>query len=102
MARQNKFNRHATLLVYLNDCQEGGATCFDQLGLAVRPQRGTALLFFPSFANGSPDARCGRALARGSRVGGRADGRWPMGRDPLSRPPVQPVCAHVAGQPACL
>lgn len=57
MARQNKFQRHATLLVYLNSVANGGATSFTHLGLAVHPAQGRALLFFPAFADGTPDTR---------------------------------------------
>eukprot|EP00198_Chlamydomonas_reinhardtii_P010683 XP_001700020.1 predicted protein [Chlamydomonas reinhardtii] len=49
LAASNAFQRHATLL--------GGATRFDQLGLAVRPRKGKLLLFFPAFADGSADPR---------------------------------------------
>ncbi|CAM9612529.1 unnamed protein product [Choristocarpus tenellus] len=44
--------RTATILVYLTDLGEksGGATAFRDLGpLRVRPRKGTALLFFPSY-----------------------------------------------------
>jgi collagen type III alpha len=57
LARRNGFNRHATLLVYLNDVQQGGRTCFDHLGIAVQPQQGKALLFFPAYSDGRPDER---------------------------------------------
>lgn len=57
LARSNGFQRHATLLVYLNSTQEGGATRFDMLNLAVQPQKGKALLFFPAFADGTSDPR---------------------------------------------
>ncbi|KAL7548401.1 hypothetical protein ACHAWF_011689 [Thalassiosira exigua] len=75
----NGGQRLATLLVYLNDLDEGrgGGTVFRDLApprarrkksergeggsdgnrLTVRPQRGTALLFFPSYEDGTPDAR---------------------------------------------
>lgn len=57
-ARRNGFQRRATLLVYLNDVAEGGETVFHHLGpLKVAPRRGSALLFFPAFADGTPDAR---------------------------------------------
>merc|ERR1712187_547176 len=49
--------RQATLLLYLNDVREGGETRFDHLGVSVRPKIGTALLFFPAFADGTPDSR---------------------------------------------
>jgi len=56
-ARRMGLQRLATLLVYLNDVERGGATRFHLLGLEVKPQRGAALLFFPAFANGQPDER---------------------------------------------
>ena len=64
----NGGQRLATLLVYLNTLEEGGGggTVFRDLHmdssnsdvpLRVRPVQGTALLFFPALANGTPDAR---------------------------------------------
>ena len=47
----------ATLLLYLNDVQAGGATRFNRLGLDVAPRRGDALLFFPADARGAFDER---------------------------------------------
>jgi len=55
--RQNRFQRQATLLVYLNDVNQGGMTHFDRLGLSIKPQCGKALLFFPAFSDGTPDPR---------------------------------------------
>ncbi len=55
--RQNRFQRQATLLVYLNDVHEGGMTHFDRLGVSIKPQCGKALLFFPAFSDGTPDPR---------------------------------------------
>jgi hypothetical protein len=43
--------------VYLNDVKSGGSTCFKDLNLQIKPVKGKALLFFPSFADGSPDDR---------------------------------------------
>lgn len=37
--------RVATLVIYLNDPQAGGATTFPELGLEVAPQRGNAVFF---------------------------------------------------------
>lgn len=52
------YQRRATILVYLNDVKEGGSTRFEHLGpLAVQPKQGSALLFFPAFNGGMPDAR---------------------------------------------
>jgi len=59
----NGGQRLATLLVYLNTVQHGGGTIFrdlhdgDQQPLTVRPQQGSALLFFPALADGTPDDR---------------------------------------------
>jgi prolyl 4-hydroxylase len=76
----NGGQRLATLLVYLNDLDEdrGGGTVFRDLTapgnsinpgskgkrtnsittqLTVRPTKGTALLFFPSYKDGTPDPR---------------------------------------------
>jgi len=68
----NGGQRLATLLVYLNDMDEGmgGATIFRDLHvesrakvgrkaktLSVRPQAGKALLFFPAYKDGRPDVR---------------------------------------------
>ncbi len=62
----NGGQRIATLLVYLNTLSDngGGATIFrdlkgvDGVGeLTMRPKRGSALLFFPAKADGTPDDR---------------------------------------------
>lgn len=70
VAASKGYQRIATLLIYLNDCESGGATRFlaldaadspddDDGGLAVRPVKGDALLFFPCGRTGSaePDER---------------------------------------------
>ncbi len=49
--------------MYLNDVAAGGATRFERLDVAVTPRAGRAVLFFPAFADGSPDARCGARAA---------------------------------------
>eukprot|EP00887_Chlorella_sp_A99_P006966 scaffold2.g6966.t1 len=82
LAHKNGFQRHATLL--------GGATRFDMLNLAVRPQKGKALLFFPATSDGVSDPRQAahgaaallRSLAgaRGRSAGGAA-GEGMRGRD---------------------
>jgi prolyl 4-hydroxylase len=59
----NGGQRLATLLIYLNTVQGGGGTIFRDLKdrdgnpLTMRPVQGSALLFFPAYANGKPDDR---------------------------------------------
>eukprot|EP00980_Cylindrotheca_fusiformis_P003100 scaffold720_cov114-Cylindrotheca_fusiformis.AAC.8 len=60
----NGGQRLATLLVYLNDVESGsgGGTIFRDMSyqlepLVMQPKEGSALLFFPAFANGKPDDR---------------------------------------------
>lgn len=50
-------NRLCTLLVYLNDVNNGGATCFKDLNIQVKPKIGKALLFFPCYKDGKLDDR---------------------------------------------
>lgn len=55
--------RLATLIVYLNDVPLGGATVFKDIPVKVQPKAGKALLFFPSYSDGTPDDRtlhCGQ------------------------------------------
>jgi prolyl 4-hydroxylase len=60
---ENGGQRVATLLVYLNNVERGGGTIFRDLKeeggtrLKVTPRIGSALLFFPAFADGKPDDR---------------------------------------------
>ena len=70
--------RLATTLVYLNDLEDdagqAGATVFRDLGVAVRPKQGMALLFFPSFAGdgtvggGDDDGDEGEGAAAGAEA----------------------------------
>ena len=55
--RENRFQRQATLLVYLNSVLNGGATHFERLDVSIQPEVGKALLFFPAFSDGTPDPR---------------------------------------------
>ncbi|CAG9462852.1 unnamed protein product [Pedinophyceae sp. YPF-701] len=57
VAAKKRYQRIGTLLVYLNDVAEGGATRFDLLGLQVEPKRGRACIFFPAFSSGLNDPR---------------------------------------------
>ena len=49
----------STLLVYLNDVENGagGRTIFNRLGVHVEPKRGDACVFFPAAADGTFDDR---------------------------------------------
>mmetsp|Transcript_20657 Transcript_20657/g.29154 ORF Transcript_20657/g.29154 Transcript_20657/m.29154 type:complete len:140 (+) Transcript_20657:1-420(+) len=59
----NGGQRVGTLLVYLNDVENGGGTMFRDLvdskdnQLTMKPKVGSALLFFPAFEDGRPDDR---------------------------------------------
>jgi prolyl 4-hydroxylase len=44
-SRNASNNRISTLIIYLNDVEEGGETVFPLLQLAVKPERGAALYF---------------------------------------------------------
>eukprot|EP00566_Odontella_aurita_P001476 CAMPEP_0113540950 /NCGR_PEP_ID=MMETSP0015_2-20120614/8759_1 /TAXON_ID=2838 /ORGANISM="Odontella" /LENGTH=372 /DNA_ID=CAMNT_0000440799 /DNA_START=341 /DNA_END=1459 /DNA_ORIENTATION=- /assembly_acc=CAM_ASM_000160 len=49
--------RTVTVLVYLNDVENGGETAFPELKLAVKPKRGKAVVFFPATVDGYLDQR---------------------------------------------
>mmetsp|Transcript_8342 Transcript_8342/g.17887 ORF Transcript_8342/g.17887 Transcript_8342/m.17887 type:complete len:477 (+) Transcript_8342:279-1709(+) len=51
----NGGQRTVTVLIYLNDCEKGGATRFPALNLEVQPRRGMALVFFPATVDGLLD-----------------------------------------------
>jgi len=38
--------RHATVLIYLNDVEEGGETCFTKLKKCIKPKKGKAVIFY--------------------------------------------------------
>lgn len=42
--------RQVSIIIYLNDVHEGGATTFSDVGISVTPKKGR-ILFFPSFFN---------------------------------------------------
>lgn len=72
----NGGQRTATLIVYLNDVdddiqEENGCTVFRDLDVRVEPERGKALLFFPS-VKGSVDIR---TIHSGEKVRGGTD-KW--------------------------
>lgn len=47
--------RSITAMAYLNDVEDGGATEFTQLGLAVKPRRGALLIWNNNLPNGLPN-----------------------------------------------
>ncbi|ODM89783.1 Prolyl 4-hydroxylase subunit alpha-1 [Orchesella cincta] len=50
-------DRIATLFMFLSDVLAGGYTAFPYLGIAVRPEKGSVILWFPLHLNGKPDFR---------------------------------------------
>ena len=48
--------RVVTCICYLNTVSSGGETSFDQLGIDVAPEQGSALVFFPTIAGNSLEA----------------------------------------------
>lgn len=51
----NGGQRTVTVLVYLNDVFNGGATAFPTLKLQIQPRQGMALVFFPATVDGVLD-----------------------------------------------
>lgn len=47
--------RVGTIITYLSDVESGGATLFPQLGLKIRPKKGSALFFANVTDTGTPD-----------------------------------------------
>ncbi|XP_072518699.1 prolyl 4-hydroxylase subunit alpha-1 [Salminus brasiliensis] len=54
---QIRGGRIATVLVYMSDVEVGGATVFPNIGAALQPKRGSAVVWFNLLKNGSEDAR---------------------------------------------
>ncbi|CAH0556530.1 unnamed protein product [Brassicogethes aeneus] len=50
-------NRIATVLFYMSNVEQGGATVFPQIGTALWPKKGTAAFWFNLFPSGDGDAR---------------------------------------------
>lgn len=51
----NGGQRTVTVLVYLNDVEQGGATAFPALNLEAQPRQGMAIVFFPATVDGLLD-----------------------------------------------
>ena len=43
------------MLIYLNDVNDGGHTSFPILELSIKPEQGSALVFFPATLDGKVD-----------------------------------------------
>ena len=52
----NGGQRVGTVIMYLNDVEEGGGTFFRRINFEMRPRKGLACIFFPGFMNGELDA----------------------------------------------
>ena len=66
----NGGQRYATVIMYLNDVEKGGATYFPQLGLDIQPRQGCALFFRYADECGNLDTRSlhgGAAVTRGEK-----------------------------------
>jgi prolyl 4-hydroxylase len=47
--------RVATVLMYLNEVEEGGTTSFTELNITTKPAKGDAIIFYNCKPNGEPD-----------------------------------------------
>lgn len=63
--------RISTVLIYLNQVEQGGVTGFPLLGLKVAPREGSMLRFDNTDSDGVPDQRtlhCGEPIERGEKI----------------------------------
>ena len=51
----NKGQRTWTLMIYLNDVEEGGETKFTKIDIAVKPKKGKALVWYNKHPNNEPN-----------------------------------------------
>ena len=56
-AFKNKGNRIATFMMYLSDVELGGYTVFTEIGVKVKPLKGSAVFWFNLKKNGDGDRR---------------------------------------------
>eukprot|EP00986_Skeletonema_menzelii_P018381 scaffold26631_cov139-Skeletonema_menzelii.AAC.22 len=63
-------SRQATIFCYLNNVAEGGSTNFPEIGLAIQPKKGTAVIHFPADVELREDSR---TLHQGSPA---VDEKW--------------------------
>ena len=47
--------RHLTVIMYLNDIEQGGETVFPEIDVKIAPKKGDAILFYNCFADGQID-----------------------------------------------
>eukprot|EP01114_Cavostelium_apophysatum_P004299 TRINITY_DN1449_c0_g1_i1.p1 TRINITY_DN1449_c0_g1~~TRINITY_DN1449_c0_g1_i1.p1 ORF type:complete len:139 (+),score=30.59 TRINITY_DN1449_c0_g1_i1:286-702(+) len=52
---RNGGQRVASVLCFLNDVEEGGETLFPAVNLAVKPKKGSAILWYNTYLNGTLD-----------------------------------------------
>jgi len=63
-------NRISTLVIYLNDVEEGGDTTFPHLGVAVKPMKGSAVYFEYFYSEQTINdltLHCGEPVIRGEK-----------------------------------
>ncbi|KAM6970094.1 prolyl 4-hydroxylase subunit alpha-2-like [Aplochiton taeniatus] len=52
-----KGGRIATILIYMTDVEVGGSTVFPDIGAALEPRKGSAVLWYNLLQNGEEDPR---------------------------------------------
>lgn len=67
---KNGGQRSITAMVFLNDVDEGGTTCFTNLGIDIPPQRGGLLIWNNNKPDGTPNEQtmhAGRPVIKGTK-----------------------------------